>query len=124
METPTQREVLEQLAEAGDENLPTLLNTILLQHPAASPPELLEQVAAAVESLERREYAVFSWYRGGWQRLTPAERAALSPLAGCVVWDATDGDWDWDSARLGDEWPVLTITGAGRRRLRAPHHSG
>ena len=105
-----EREVLEQLAEAGDENLPTLVNTL--------GPLRLEQVTTAVEALERRSDAVFCWYRDGWQPLTPDERMALSPLPACLVWNAADGDWGWDSERLGDEWPILTITAAGRERLR------
>jgi hypothetical protein len=37
--TPTEREVLDLLAEAGEEDLPILLNTLRRRHPAEPPPE-------------------------------------------------------------------------------------
>ena len=118
MEPPLQVEILRILLEAGEENLPTILNTLLVQHPATAPEMLLADVADALERIERQSYAQLARYDDSWIALTPEERQLLPPLTKSVVWHPATGRWRWNSDVAGRERPTVVLTEEGREHIR------
>jgi hypothetical protein len=54
--TPIQREVLWTLEEAGEENLPTIMNTLRVKLPGVAGDDLSGIIRGAVEDLARRGF--------------------------------------------------------------------
>jgi hypothetical protein len=110
--------ILRMLLEAGEENLPTILNTLLVQHPSEPPDTLLARVWERLKSMEKKSYIEFAWYRDGWVPLTPEERGLLLPPANSLVWDSATSRWCWREGRLGPEPPIVILTDDGAQYIR------
>jgi hypothetical protein len=118
--SPTEREILSVLSEAGEENLPALLNTIYMKFPALSRQEMLMAGEKGLRNLHSKgfiEFCVETQNRG--RVLTPLSahetKKALS-LAKVLVWNDKNKMWDWDVEKNG-EWVVVTLTDKGQEAL-------
>jgi len=107
------------LLEAGEENVPTVLNTILAEHPTDNHETLLMCVENALKSLEKRSCVDLEWYRDGWVPLSAEERRKVLALADCVVWHEDTREWNWNEKELGPEWPIVTLTEKGEQYIEA-----
>ncbi len=116
MERPLQLEILHMLLEAGEENLPTILNTLLVRRPDTAPEVLLADVSDALEAIERQSYAELARYEDGWVTLTPEERQLVLPLAKSVEWHPAAGRWRWAGAPPA--CPVVVLTDKGKEHIR------
>jgi hypothetical protein len=58
--TPIQREVLWTLEEAGEENMPTIINTLRVKLSGAAGNDLSDDIRGAVEDLARRGFISIS----------------------------------------------------------------
>jgi hypothetical protein len=80
--TPVQREVLWALEEAGEENTPTLVNTLRSKFSNLSDEELHREINEAVEGLSRYGFVYMSpgvdGSAGASVTLTDAGRATLT----------------------------------------------
>jgi len=112
-------EILEILLEAGEENIPTILNTLLTRHSADPPESLLEQTAQALRELEEQGYTELAWYRDGWVPLSAAERARILPLGNGVTWNAEAKRWRWKETDPGADRPLVILTEKGERHIRS-----
>jgi hypothetical protein len=79
--SPVQREVLWTLEEAGEETVPTIINTLRLKFSKFLHKELLERVEEAIESLSQHGFVYLSPATGVMQTasvvLTAAGRETL-----------------------------------------------
>jgi DNA-binding PadR family transcriptional regulator len=116
-------QILRLLLEAGEENVPTILNTLLVQHVSEPPEIFLQTIGAILKSAEEDGYVQFTWYRDGWVPLTPKERHMVLPPLDSVAWDPAAKRWRWKEEELGPERPIVILTDKGeqyvRRQLRA-----
>ena len=119
MSSPLEIEILHILLEAGEENLPTVLNTVLVQHLAEPREALLARVEKALESLERQSYTELNWYKDGWVPLTAEQRRKVLPLANSVEWNTDAKRWHWKEEELGPERPIVTLTDKGEQYIRS-----
>lgn len=112
-------EILRVLLEAGEENLPTVLNTVLVQHHAEPPEILLPRVEEALDSLEKKAFTELTWYKDGcWVPLTAEERTKVLPVANSVFWNAATKRWNWNETKLGPERPIVILTEKGEQYIR------
>jgi hypothetical protein len=111
-------EILEMLLEAGEENIPTILNTVLARHPSDRPEALLEQTGQVLQELEGQRYAELAWYRGEWVPLSAAERARIVPIRNSVTWNTEAKRWQWKEADLGADRLLVILTEEGERHIR------
>jgi hypothetical protein len=112
-------EILHMLLEAGEENLPTIFNTLLVQHPSEPPDTLLVNVWERLKSLENKGYIEFVRHRNGWVPLTPEERELVLPPANSLVWDSAVGRWRWREEQLGLEPLTVILTDDGAQYIRS-----
>lgn len=103
--SPIQRDVLWILEEAGEENLPTVLNT-LRSNSAGVPDEvLIPALSDALRGLWRSDLITFCRYRGGSdarsEDLSPGETQSVLAVSEVVRWNEDGGYWQWDEARGG-----------------------
>jgi hypothetical protein len=115
MDAPVELEILRVLLEAGEENLPTLLNSV---RAADAPDALLARVDRALDTLERQGCVAFYWYASGWVALAAAERGLVLPLADNVVFDPASGGWRAAREQPDREGPIVVLTGRGEARAR------
>ena len=119
MESSLKLEILRLLLEAGEENLPTILNTVLVQHSSEPPDVLLASVGEALEAIEKQSYTELAWYKDGWIALIPEERQLVLPLANSVAWDPATNQWRWKEEELGPERPIVILTSKGEDYIRS-----
>ena len=124
MSQPLENEIMRILLEAGEENLPTVMNTLREGHTDAPPETLLAEAEASLQALERQGYIELCWYREGWVPLTTEERRKILPLVQSLVWNSATGHWQWNEAELGRERPLAVLTDAGQRHIRGVLRQG
>jgi len=119
VERSLELEILHILLEAGEENLPTILNALLVRHPDTAPEVLLVDVSDALQAIERQSFAQYARYEDGWVALTPEERQLVLPLVKSVVWQPAAGRWRWKKDVARPDFPVVILTDRGKEHI---HH--
>lgn len=120
--SPMQRDVLWILEEAGEENLPTVLNT-LRSNSAGVPDEvLIPALSDALRGLWRSGLITFCRYHGGsdagWKDISPGEIQRVLAVSDVVRWNEDGGYWQWDEARDGRERVSVVVPEEVLRALR------
>jgi hypothetical protein len=117
--SPVQREILRMLEEAGEENLPTVLNTLWAVFPDRSHQALFEDAEAAIQGLRQLGLVAFSRDLGKpnlHSVLLDDKSSGALVLARVVEYDVQRGYWtDYageEPAAIG-----LVLTDAGRTAL-------
>ena len=118
--SPMQREVLWMLEEAGEENVPALLNTLQALFPDKPYQSLLAEVQAAIRGLWQLQLVAFSRDHGKpnlhYVLLDEAESRHALLLIEEVEYETTSGGW---TRRPGaGAYPLgLVLTDSGRTAL-------
>jgi hypothetical protein len=118
--SPFQGEVLRILEEAGEENIPTILNTLRATFPREKQQDLLAHAETAIQGLWRLRLVVFSRDYGKANLhsvpLDEAESSSALLLGDEVEYEGSTHKWTWRSNL--DSYPLnLVLTDAGRAAL-------
>jgi hypothetical protein len=121
--SPLQLQILRLLEEAGEENIPTIANTIRAEAAPDAGPDVLGQIDAALRALHEADLVGFAYYRGdhdpAWQPLTDARLRVVFPIHRCLEWHGASGGWRWREDRCGRERVIVTLEDQGKRLIKA-----
>ena len=116
--TQLQNHVLKILLEAGEENLPTVLNTVAVQVGGRQGDRFLNQIILAIQDLEEEGMVSFARYfndrEPSWVRLSREEMQQNFGPEQCLKWNDLAGIWEWKEADCGVERVYLLLEQAGR----------
>ncbi|BAZ11857.1 hypothetical protein NIES4071_36830 [Calothrix sp. NIES-4071] len=116
---PLQIHILRLLSEAGEENIPTIVNTILVESTAGSLENLLDQVNEALQELYWRKLIVYAYYSNDvqyrWKILTSKEIQPFLPINNCLSWNQENRSWQWKEKEFGQERVYVLLQEEGRR---------
>jgi len=113
-----EKEILAILLEAGEENLPALVNTVGVQRHSPPKDSIVAEVGDALDDLLRKSLIELTWYDDGWVPLTDEEQRAVLPVSRSVGWDAAANVWTWNEQSAAGRRPVVVLTPAGERQIR------
>jgi hypothetical protein len=118
--SPIQREILWTLAEAGSENIPTILNTLRLKFLNLPVSELLRQSEKAIRDLSQSGLiALTQDHEKPGLRFVPVSPDHLQrflSIGNIVTWDEDRG-WVWEETKGGIYRVSLSLTEKGRSAL-------
>jgi len=120
--TPMQGAVLRMLEEAGEENPPTVLNTLRAAHADQSNEEFAQAVRLALGGLYDLGFITLSRDEERpnqrWMPVPPEDIPRILSISQVVRWDDR-GYWRWDDCQAGPYRASLALTEAGRWALSA-----
>jgi hypothetical protein len=114
--TPLQVEILKMLAEAGEENLATIFNTVLVSTADGAPAMIAADVDGALDDLLDHGLIELAQWDGEWISLPDNDSRALRPFHRSLIWVPDSGSWAWDEARFGRRRVAAVLSPAGRQR--------
>lgn len=121
--TALQWYILRLLSEAGEENIPTMVNTLQAEAVIADKAKLLSEVNSALEGLLKLRLISYAYYQEepvpDWRILSDNEVQKFSPISNCLGWNEADGFWSWREERFGKERVLVIISEQAKELIRA-----
>lgn len=116
--TTLQLYILKMLAEAGEENIPTIVNTVLNEALISDKANLIQEVNLALETLLNCKLIYYAYYQkeaaSPWKILSDNEVQELSPIYNCLNWNEEGGFWSWRQDKCGKERVLVLISDVAR----------
>lgn len=114
-QTELQERLLSELQEAGEENLPTLANTVLSSGEAAGIAELTEALSQLIHS-EQVSVAIETQEGENLEELSHEQsQNFIGQLEKHLVWRAMHNSWTGGLR----PWPLIVTTNKGKERAQA-----
>ena len=109
--------MLRMLAEAGEEDLTTVVNTLLRSATNPSDPRHLLVLAASLENLRAQQLIGYALYARDWSDLIGDEAAEYLPVHHCLVWNDSLSEWLWNEDDCGKDRLIVVLQQKGREAL-------
>ncbi len=97
-------QVIAILREAGEENLPAIVNSLVALNPDEQPSAIVEIADTMLQALLRAKLVTIA----SRFPITSVELAAIFPIEKNLLWDAKAGRWRWNETVAPDR-PLIVL---------------